>query len=76
MTYTSFDDHAGIPSSVGPMEQAVHSLVHNLFTPLRRAAKYRQLTRELSGLNNRELAQLGLARRDIRRIARESARDV
>jgi uncharacterized protein YjiS (DUF1127 family) len=35
--------------------------------------RYRQTFRELDGLNDRELAELGLGRRDIRAVARQSA---
>jgi uncharacterized protein YjiS (DUF1127 family) len=35
--------------------------------------RYRQTFRELDGLTDRELAELGLGRRDIRTIARQSA---
>jgi uncharacterized protein YjiS (DUF1127 family) len=36
--------------------------------------RYRQTLRELEGLNNRELAELGLGRCDIRDVARQAAR--
>jgi len=35
--------------------------------------RYRQTVRELEGLSDRELADLGFGRRDIRTIARQSA---
>jgi len=35
--------------------------------------RYRQTLRELEGLSDRELAELGLGRRDIRTIARQAA---
>jgi uncharacterized protein YjiS (DUF1127 family) len=34
--------------------------------------RYRQTFRELEALNDRELADLGLGRRDIRTVARQS----
>ena len=36
--------------------------------------RYNRTVTELSGLTNRELADLGIARADINRIAREAAR--
>ncbi len=36
--------------------------------------RYSRTVSELSGLTNRELADLGIARTDIARIAREAAR--
>jgi uncharacterized protein YjiS (DUF1127 family) len=35
--------------------------------------RYRQTFRELEALNDRELADLGLGRRDIRAVARQAA---
>jgi uncharacterized protein YjiS (DUF1127 family) len=35
--------------------------------------RYRQTFRELAALNDRELADLGLGRRDIRAVARQAA---
>jgi uncharacterized protein YjiS (DUF1127 family) len=35
--------------------------------------RYRQTVRELEGLNDRELADLGLGRRDIRTVARQAS---
>ena len=35
--------------------------------------RYRQTFRELAALNDRELADLGLGRRDIRTVARQAA---
>jgi uncharacterized protein YjiS (DUF1127 family) len=35
--------------------------------------RYRQTLRELEGLSDRELAELGLGRRDIRHVARQAA---
>ncbi|WP_084731099.1 DUF1127 domain-containing protein [Microvirga vignae] len=35
--------------------------------------RYRQAFRELDGLSDRELAELGFGRRDIRVLARETA---
>lgn len=40
---------------------------------LRRWATYQQTVRELSALGNRELNDLGIARGDIERIARDHA---
>ena len=36
--------------------------------------RYRRAVNELSGLSNRELDDLGIARGDIRRVAREGRR--
>ena len=41
-----------------------------------RRAVYRQTVEELTGLTGRELADIGIPRAHIRRIARESARKV
>ena len=57
-------------------EDAVHSLVHRVFAPLRRHAKYKMLSRELHNLSDRELSDLGIARAQIRRIAQEGASQV
>ncbi len=57
-------------------EDAIHALVRRVFAPLRRHAKYTMLSRELHSLSDRELNDLGFARSQIRRIAREGARDV
>jgi uncharacterized protein YjiS (DUF1127 family) len=35
--------------------------------------RYRQTVRELEGLSDRELADLGFGRRDIRAVARQAA---
>ncbi len=40
----------------------------------RRWRRYRETIRELSGLSPRELSDLGIARGDIGRLAREAAR--
>ena len=57
-------------------EDAVHTLVHRVFAPLRRHAKYTMLSRELHSLSDRELSDLGIARAQIRHIAQEGARAV
>ncbi|MBB4124506.1 MULTISPECIES: DUF1127 domain-containing protein [Martelella] len=36
--------------------------------------KYRQTVSELNRMNNRELADLGINREDIRRVARKAAK--
>ena len=49
-----------------------------MFTTIRdrynRWQRYSRTTRELSNLSNRDLADLGLTRFDIERVAREAAR--
>jgi uncharacterized protein YjiS (DUF1127 family) len=45
-------------------------MILNRLTAWRR---YRQAFRELDGLTNRELAELGFGRRDIRILARQTA---
>lgn len=45
-------------------------------TARQRRAVYRQTVEELSGLSARELADIGIPRAHIRRVARESARKV
>ena len=57
-------------------EDAIHALVHRVFAPLRRHAKYKILSRELHSLNDRELNDLGISRAQIRGIAQEGARNV
>ena len=56
-----------------------HSMLHDLRTGLDAAVKrvkvyraYRQTMRELSDLSGHELADLGLHRSEIRRVARDS----
>ena len=48
----------------------------SLKTWAQRRAVYRQTVEELSGLSQRELADIGIPRAHIRRVARESARKV
>ena len=49
-------------------------MVANYLTQsLRRWSKYRQAERELASLSSRELADLGLSRSDIPRIALQAA---
>ena len=43
---------------------------------LRRWSAYRQTLRELNALDNRQLADLGITRGDIERLAREHAATV
>lgn len=57
-------------------EDAIHALIHRVFAPLRRHAKYTMLSRELHSLSNRELSDLGNSRTQIRHIAHDAARDV
>lgn len=57
-------------------EDAIHALVHRVFAPLRRHAKYTMLAHEMYGMSDRELHDLGIARSQIRQIAREGARAV
>lgn len=44
-----------------------------LSSRVKRWNRYNRTVSELSGLTNRELADLGLVRSDIQRVARESA---
>jgi uncharacterized protein YjiS (DUF1127 family) len=48
-------------------------IVSMILTRLAAWRRYRQTLTELDGLNDRELAELGLGRRDIRFVARQSA---
>lgn len=43
---------------------------------LRKWAAYQQTVRELAALDNRQLNDLGIARTDIQRVARDHARTV
>lgn len=43
---------------------------------LRRWAAYQQTIRELGSLDNRQLADLGITRGDIQRIARDHVRGI
>jgi len=49
-------------------------MFENLSRRYRRWKVYSRTVTELQGLSNRELADLGIARCDIQRIAREAAR--
>lgn len=67
----------------GPVAQATDSLKTRLEAGLAalnawraRRADYLQTVHELSSLDNRELADLGIARCDIPRVAREATREV
>lgn len=64
-----------LTSSV-PLERFVHALVSAIFAPQRRRAKYAQTIREMAAYSNSELAEFGIARTDIPRIAREAAREI
>lgn len=48
-------------------------LVENWRINSKRAASYRKTVKELNKLNNRELADIGLARGDIEDVARRGA---
>jgi uncharacterized protein YjiS (DUF1127 family) len=48
--------------------------INNLYTRFRRWRRYRDTVRELQGLTTRELADLGIQRGEISRLAREAAR--
>lgn len=43
---------------------------------LKRGAQYRQTVRELSALDNRALADLGITRADIATLARDQSRTI
>ena len=45
-----------------------------LYGRYRRWRRYRETVRELQGLSRRELSDLGIARGDIGRLAREASR--
>ena len=45
-------------------------------TTLKKWAAYQQTVRELAALDNRQLTDLGIARNDIQKIARDHARAV
>ena len=47
---------------------------NTLYSRYRRWRRYRETVRELSGPSGRELNDLGIARPDISRLAREAAR--
>ena len=54
------------------MTRTSHS--NSLYGRFRRWRRYRDTVRELQGLSVRELNDLGIARPDINRLAREAAR--
>jgi uncharacterized protein YjiS (DUF1127 family) len=43
---------------------------------LKKWAAYQQTVRELNSLDNRQLSDLGIARSDIQRLARDHARSI
>jgi len=49
-----------------------NALIENAVTQQRKRRIYRQTVNELSGLSNRELADLGIARSQIKSIAKET----
>ncbi len=49
------------------------ALVNGIRVAAQRRAVYEKTVRELEGLTNRELADLGIARLNIRDVAREAA---
>jgi uncharacterized protein YjiS (DUF1127 family) len=51
-------------------------VLSGLKTNAKRRAIYRQTVAELGGLSARELADIGIPRTHIRRVARESAREI
>jgi len=74
MADASFADSRDFTNFHIASEDFVHAVVHRAFAPLRRRAKYKQLSRELHGLSDLHLAELGIARHEIRRIARKGSR--
>jgi uncharacterized protein YjiS (DUF1127 family) len=72
---TTFE-HTSVPVSgvLARVEHAFEIAVSPLRTYLRRRAAYRQIVAELSGYSDRNLADLGIARYEIERLAREGAR--
>lgn len=71
---TTFE-HTSVPLSgiSARVEHAFDVTVSPLRTYLRRRAAYRKIVRELSEYSDRNLADLGIARYDIDRLAREGA---
>ena len=60
---------AGLARIFDTLSEALHE--HRAYT-----AAYRQTHRELSALSDRDLADLGMARTDIGRVAHDAALDV
>jgi len=75
MAEASYYDNTFIPSQGGRVEQTVHSVVHRMFGPFRRAAKFHSLCDELNACSDRDLCDIGISRYDIKRIAFEGSRD-
>ena len=60
-------DAAPKPSNEGRYDMSMTHSFNNWM-------KYRQTVSELNRMNNRELADLGINREDIRRVARKAAK--
>jgi uncharacterized protein YjiS (DUF1127 family) len=58
------------------MIRAINGLAHNMRRRVARASSYKRTMRELSSLTNRELADIGISRFDIPRIAAEHAESI
>lgn len=62
-------------STAGSLGAWAHQIVETLRLRLEQRRLYRRTLAELSGLSNRELADLGLHRSELRRVAYQAAYD-
>lgn len=65
---------APVSGEVGHIERTFYAVIAAIFAPIRRAAEIARIKHELSTYSDRELADMGIGRTDIPRIARESTR--
>ena len=56
------------------VENSLHSAIAAIVAPLRRRAEFHRIYNELARCSDRDLADIGIARSDIARIAREGSR--
>jgi len=74
---TTFE-HTSVPASgvATRVEHAFDTLLSPVRAYLRRRAVYNQIVNELSQYSDRNLSDLGIARYDIERLAREGSQEV
>jgi len=74
MTHSTFTPSTLLTAPGDRIRHAVSTLTRRIAATHHRRIKYRQCIRELSACSDRDLNDLGIARSDITRLARE-ARD-
>lgn len=74
MVTTTLDETVVIPNDTGRSGYMMETLQRRIFAPLRRYAEYSRIVAELSEFRDRDLRDMGIARTDIKRIAREGSR--